>query len=412
MEFFEIYLSRFSKSGKKVTELSRFKRLCEALGNPHEYLRFIHVAGTNGKGSVSEYMAASLIADGQKVGKFTSPYVLKLNERIMIDYEEIDDDALSETMKKICRATDKLGETGYSQFELLTAAAFVYFKEKNLDIVIMEAGIGGLYDCTNIITPLVSVISKIDYDHCELLGDTLSQIAAHKAGIIKPGVPCVLYPNEPEAMEVLENGVASFVKPDVEKLRINEMSVFGNSFSYDGDAYSTTMGGRHQVMNAITAIEALQLLNVSQTSIKRGLNTALLMARMQVISQNPKVIIDGAHNISGVKAAAELVLRLPCKKVVIFGMLENKDFAGALEILSDIADEFVLVDDFDPKATSRELLLARLSELRFDKKRIRHKNLTDALEFAKKIANGGLVLSSGSLYLSGKLLRQHRTTHA
>ncbi|MCL2087310.1 MAG: Mur ligase family protein [Oscillospiraceae bacterium] len=393
-----------------MRDLSRFSLLCKALGEPQNGQRFVHIAGTNGKGSISEYIATALTAHGLKVGKFTSPYILRINERIKIDYQDIDDDILSGLLKEVEVAVKKT-TADYSQFELLTAAAFIYFKRESTDIAIIETGIGGALDCTNVIKPELTVISKIDYDHCDVLGERVVDIARHKAGIIKKGVACVVSPNIKEVSDVLNAAAqavgAAVTTVDEKALHIKEMSLFGNSFSYKGVDFNTTMGGRHQVINAVTAVEALQLLNVSQTAIKRGLNTAVLKARMQVVSSaRPTIVVDGAHNPSAVVAAVELTQRLPCRKIIVFGILNNKDYSDVLGQLAKMADEFVLVDDFSPNARKTADLLTALSQFRFNKNDIHIKKTNDAIEFAKQKAQGGLVMSCGSLYLAGKVLKK------
>ena len=188
------YINSFTKSGAPVADLSRFKALAAALGNPQDKLRFVHVAGTNGKGSLCEYISCGLISAGLKTGKFTSPYIMRLEERFQLDNVQISAELLAQCCGQVAQAVEKTGRTDYSQFEILTAMAFLFYLEEKADVVVLETGIGGTLDCTNVITPLLSVITTVDVDHRQILGDTVEAVAAHKAGIIKQGVPVVLSP--------------------------------------------------------------------------------------------------------------------------------------------------------------------------------------------------------------------------
>lgn len=410
MEFYQQYLEKYTRLGTPITNLSRFAMLCEKLGNPHQLLRFVHLAGTNGKGSICEYMSSALIADGRRVGKFTSPYVIRINERISVNDTNISDEDLSFKMKIVADAVEKCDDKRFSQFELLTAAALIYFVSSRTDIVILEAGIGGTLDCTNIVTPLISVIGKIDFDHCGILGNSLTEIATHKAGIIKEGIPCVAYPDLPETLEVHKKTArkkrSTLITPSMTDLTIHEHSVFGNVFTYKDEKYSTTMGGEHQVYNAVTAIEALEMLHVTSSSIKQGLNTAMIQARLQVLKKNPLIVIDGAHNVDGIEAAAKLVGALPCRKTAVFGSFVGKDYENGLLKLLPRVDKVVFVDDFADNTVPVSDMVRRAKEIRFDGGNVFVKPTKEALPFAESISEVGMVLVCGSLYLAGAILRE------
>ncbi|MBQ2581431.1 MAG: bifunctional folylpolyglutamate synthase/dihydrofolate synthase, partial [Ruminococcus sp.] len=256
------FINQFTHSGKPVTDLSRIRRLLGALGDPQDKLAFVHIAGTNGKGSVAEMFNRIFISAGLKTGCFTSPFILRYNDRIRIDGCDIPDSELSQIAETVSKAVDELPEKDdFSQFEITQAIAFLYFVKHACDIVVLETGLGGLLDCTNVITsPLLTVITTIDLDHTAILGDTVAQIAAQKAGIIKPGVPCVLSANNPdEAVDVVraaaqKNG-SQLVIPDITTAVVTHADHFGSRFEYGGQQYTLSMAGMHQVTNALTVIE-------------------------------------------------------------------------------------------------------------------------------------------------------------
>ena len=281
--------------------LERISELLEKLGNPQNKLKFIHVAGTNGKGSTCTMLSSVYKQAGYKTGLYTSPYIVDFRERMQIGGEYIPQDTLA-------RLTKRVKDTGVvvTEFEFITALAMLWFLEENCDIVILEVGLGGRFDATNIIkAPLCSVIMKIDYDHTAILGDTIEQITAEKCGIIKDNAPTVSYPlQEPAALNVIVEHNAHTVVPNLNNLEIVSSGIKGNSFIYNGAEYSTKLIGQHQVYNAITAIEAVNAagLKVSQADIVTGIKNAQIPARMELISENPLVFLDGAHNPNGAEA--------------------------------------------------------------------------------------------------------------
>jgi dihydrofolate synthase/folylpolyglutamate synthase len=397
----------FSTSGKPVTDLSRFTALCDALGNPQRALRFIHIAGTNGKGSVSEFMACALINAGYKTGKFTSPYIFDIRERIQLQNRLISKKDFNECLHEAMSAARQTG-ADFSQFEILTAAAFLYYKKKNAGIVVLETGIGGLLDCTNVVTPDISVITSIGFDHSDVLGFELSDIAKHKAGIIKDA-PCVMYPLQERAAYVeiklqCEKTGAELIIPDTDALGGEKISVYGNEFCYKGVKFSTFMGGRHQVLNALTAIEALQAFGVADKNITAGLKRAQIPARLQIIKKNPLVVLDGAHNKPGIAAVKDVFAAWRVRKAVVFGILNGKDYLGALQELSPFAHYFVFTDGFAENAVSCSDLYRAAMIYGFPGEFIYTvSEAKRAVELAEELAGGGLVLVTGSLRLAGAI---------
>ncbi|MCL1903441.1 MAG: Mur ligase family protein [Oscillospiraceae bacterium] len=304
-------------------------------------IKYIHVAGTNGKGSVCAFIADSLIAAGKKTGKFTSPHVLDIAERITINNIPISHN----TLERLCGQIDCPRET--PQFERLMNAAFIYFAENDVEYAVIETGIGGLKDCTNRITPIISVITKISLDHTEILGETIEEIAFHKAGIIKEGVPVVTDPTQSER-------VMRVIKATATKKRARLIIPEQN------EGFKLNMAGRHQQHNAATAAATMRCLGVAPNFSKTK-----LIARMEVVSKNPLIIVDGAHNHDGICAVTAEFDSLPHKnKVIIEGEIPCKNYQACTE------------------------------EIRY------------AIKLAKDIVGeDGAVLICGSLYLAGEALK-------
>lgn len=403
------YINSFTKSGAPVRDLSRFSALMNKLGNPQNGLKYIHIAGTNGKGSISEYTALALQMSGYKVGKFTSPFIVKLEERIQINSEYISEKDLADFCTRVKNAAGS--EIPYSQFEILTAIAFLYFAWEECDYVVLEVGIGGDLDCTNIITPQVSVITTIDYDHCALLGNTLTEIAGHKAGIIKESVPCVISPYQSEEVlrvlrEKAKQVKSELIEPDMMSFYAIFSGFLGNVFGFENKHWKTKMGGVHQCANAITAILALRALNdkrVTESKIEYAIANAQLPARLEVISRKPWLIIDGAHNPSGMTAAKRLLSQEKQCGCIVIGMLKTKDYHKALHTILPAFDSqcAVLVDYFSKDAVPCEELRKEMDNYRITV--VNANSANDALDKAKKLARGKPVFCTGSLYLASTL---------
>jgi dihydrofolate synthase/folylpolyglutamate synthase len=409
------YIDSFSKLGGKVTDLSRFARICRALGNPQEKLLFVHVAGTNGKGSTVRMIADSLRLAGYRTGEFTSPYISVWNDRIRIDGVNISNDELSSIVSEIKPIFDDAPDK-YSQFELATAIAFIYFAAKKCDVVVLETGIGGRLDCTNIIeNTIISVITSVSLDHVEILGHTLSEIAAEKAGIIKEKRPVVLSPYQKSDVFrtvylAASRNKSEFITPDTEKLRVSEKAFPINRFKYKGFSYELKMVGRHQIENALTAIETLQFLRecgfpkLRYSNIFEGLKNAVVPSRCQVISENPYILLDGAHNPDAMMRLADFVRDLPrYPKIMITAMRGDKDFENTIRMITRHIDFAYCVDGIFPGGADARTLAAQ-----FD--RASCVSVTDALSLAAAAAgNDGAVIIAGSLYLAAALQKYIKT---
>ena len=395
-----VYLDSFTKSGKPVTDLSRFAGLMSALGDPQKNIRFVHVAGTNGKGSVCEYISQGLINSGLTVGKFTSPYINFLEERIQLNNVPVSKEVFAELMTQVKAAADSTGCRDYSQFELLTAAAFLYYRD--CDIAVIETGIGGTLDCTNIIDPVLSVITTVDLDHCAILGNTPAQIAAHKAGIIKPNRPAVTAPLQyEEVLEVLreraERVSAELIVPKNEELQVLSVTPEGTGFCYKNENFHTKMCGEHQAVNAVAAIEALRLLGVSEGNIRFGLETAAVPARMERLGD---WVIDGAHNLSGARAVAGFLSAQEGRKLLVTGMLASKDWQGSLDMLLPLFDEVIAVDFFAQDAVPAERIEALCGK--HGKHCVKAGSALEAVKLAESLQDD-LKIVCGSLYLCGRM---------
>lgn len=403
------YLSSFTKSGKPVSDLSRFKGLMSELGNVQNDLKYIHIAGTNGKGSVSEYIAEGLQLAGYRTGKFTSPYINRIEERIQLNGEPISENELGVYIGRVKEAAEKTGCGDYSQFEILNAAAFLYYSSEKCDYVVLEAGIGGLLDCTNIIDPLLSVITTVDLDHCGLLGDNVEQIAVHKAGIIKSGRTVITAPfQQRSVLDIIEKKAketgSKVIIPPNEELKLLSAGFEGTCFMYKGHEYKTGMCGKHQMVNAVTSVEALKALEVSDEYVSIALEKAAVPARMERIGG---FIVDGAHNVSGARSVTSLIKEQRGEKTLIVGILKSKDYKGVLKELLPEFDFVIAVDFFSPDAVS-------VNEIREYAKSIGYscsiaETPEKAVDFAMAF-HSDIKMVCGSLYLCG-IMRKAINNH-
>ena len=407
------YLQQFSKSGKPVKDLSRMQSLLEELGNPQEQLRFVHIAGTNGKGSVVAYGSAAAIAAGIQTGQFTSPFVRHYQDRIQVNGTDISDDRLCALCEQVtaCHVSKAC-----SQFEVTLAIALLYFVEQKCELVFLETGLGGLLDATNVIKdPLVSVITSISFDHMAILGNTLPEIATQKAGIIKEHCPVVVSPDNPALVRSIMQETAAekhttVTIPEMQACTILQRSLTETKFSYQNQVYTLHMPGKHQIANALTAIETLHILQQSgfpipETAIQAALPTVQLPARVQILQKDPLVLMDGGHNASGVAALTEVLKDYGSHPMIaILGMVKGKDYQTAVKELSDVLDVVFCVDDFSLQAVPAAELAACFPPT-ISTTCLPHKAAFQAaLEQAKQ--NHGCVVISGSLYLSSAFLEQ------
>ncbi len=330
------YIHSLYKFGS-MPGLERVTQLLEVVGNPHNSLKFIHVAGTNGKGSVCAMAAKIFESAGYKVGLYTSPFVLSFRERIQINGKFISKRALASLTKKLLN-------TGIvvTEFEFITAMAFMYFKSQKCDIVVLETGLGGRLDATNVIkAPLVSVITSISLDHTAVLGNTVEQITAEKCGIIKQGCKVVSSAQCEQAMSVIKQKAPDVIVPYGYKTLRSDFD--GQKFIYNNEEFATSLLGEHQIENAVTAIEAVKAsgMKVSKQDITRGLQNVLHPARMEIIRKEPLIILDGAHNPSGAKALEKLVKGKNLCAIV--GVMADKDYNKVLECTAPYFENIVTV---------------------------------------------------------------------
>lgn len=380
--------------------LERIALLLELMGNPHKKMKYIHIAGTNAKGSVCAFLQASLTHSGLKTGKYTSPNLIKVNERISIDGNDINDSEmtalLSEIEEKAHEVKKSLGEYP-SQFEIWTAMAFLYFKRKNCDIVILETGLGGRFDATNVIEEnVMSIITKIALDHTEYLGGTVEKIAFEKCGIIKKNSIVVSTRQEKAAEEVIkrrameENSKLYFAKAP-------KSSEFKDIYEKYGDVF-LSLGGLHQLENASIAATALKALGINEKSIEYGLTHAAHNARFELMAKNPSVIFDGGHNPDGIASLKSSLLRYygSDKKIFVCAFMKDKDIKSSLELIKPLAEEicFTRVKGNERSASEKQLFDIA------DSLNIKHsffENAGDAVNYS--LGKNRTVVICGSLYL-------------
>ena len=344
-----------------VPGLSRIQALCDAMGNPERGLRFVHVAGTNGKGSTVAYLSSILRAAGYRVGSFTSPYVRTFNERIAIDGKPVSNYMLASATETVRAYADKL-EDKPTEFELITAIGFEIFRRKKCDIVVLEVGLGGRFDSTNVIpAPLCSVITGIALDHMQLLGDTLAKIAWEKAGIIKAGSPVVTAALAPEAARVIaaEADVCHVPRTVVDPaaIRVASQSLDGIVLDYKVRKHlHTSLVGLYQPRNIALVCEVVDVLRsvgiaIPEDAVRRGIAETRWQARFELLSRDPLVIYDGGHNEEGVRAAVDTVKALALGKVVLVsGVMRDKAYEKMVAILAEVADIAYTLTPDNPRA--------------------------------------------------------------
>lgn len=345
--------------------LSRISALCRALGHPERRFPAIHIAGTNGKGSTSAMLAAILRAAGYRTALFTSPYIYRFGERIQIDGVPIPDDALCRVIEEIRPQVDAM-EDRPTEFELITAAAFVYFAKEKVDVAVIEVGMGGRLDATNVIpSPLLSVITGISLDHTAYLGDTETAIAREKAGILKSGAPAVAGLVSPAVREVLKAEAEtrgtqiSFVERA--QLRIEAVTPEGTRFSYGGwEDMQIPFAAVYQPNNAALVLEAIPPLRkaglaLTDAAVRQGMATVRWPGRFEYFSHGPDVIFDGSHNPEGIAAAAESIRRLYGGQILLLtGVMRDKDFSSMIGALAPMCARVFCVRPDNPRALAAD----------------------------------------------------------
>lgn len=409
--------------------LDRTRKLMELLGNPQDRLKFVHVAGTNGKGSVSAMTAAALTEAGYVTGLYTSPFILRFNERMRVNGRDIADDELAEITEYVRPFAESM-EDKPTEFELITAIAFVYFDRHGCDVVVLEVGMGGALDSTNIIkTPCLSIITGIAMDHTAFLGDTPAKIAAQKAGIIKSGVP-VLFGTQHGSFDAGESGGldesdreevarviraeaqrkgAPFYSVDLDSLNIHSRTLDGCDFSFDGKDYHIPLLGLYQPYNAAIALTACKLLreqgmDISYDTVRRGLEGVEWKGRFEILSRKPLVISDGAHNPEGIDAAVRSAREyFSGKKInILTGVMADKDYDYMIESISRVALRAYTVRPDNSRALDASEYAKDF--LRHGVSATSYRSVKDAMEAAIAEHPDVPLLCVGSLYMYGEVV--------
>ncbi len=360
-----IYWIEHIKRKEKRTSLDRMSRLLNILGNPEKAYKTIHIAGTNGKGATAEFTSSILIKQGYNVGRFVSPYILRFNERIVVNKEEISDLELLNLTNFIYPIIEKYNND-YDDivpfFEVVTLIGFLYFKLKNVDYAVIECGLGGKLDATNVIEPICSIIPSVGYDHMKVLGNTLEEIASHKLGIVKrnsilvTGVEKSLYKQFEEDC-ALKNTKCYFISKD----DLNVKSSFNKtSFMLDNVFYETNLLGSFEALNASLAIKALSILtHPTYEEIEAALLNMFWPGRLELINNNPLTILDGGHNISAINEVVNSLKEIDAniKYNIIYTALSDKESDKVIDKLSEIANSFIITTIDDPRAKDPNILM-------------------------------------------------------
>ena len=408
------YIYKERKSNKDKKDNSRMKAFLNKIGNPEKNLKFVHVTGTNGKGSTTTMIANILSQSGYTVGKFVSPYIISFNERIQINNEFISDEDLEKYINILNPVIEEMEKDGDAPigFEIITAIAFMYYKEKNCDIVCLEVGLGGRLDPTNVIeNTLVSVITLIDYDHMELLGDTIEKIAEEKCGIIKKGKITITYPKQnKEALQVIRNYCQKYNNklyiPNLKNLDIIKSNHNINYFSYKGTYYKLNLIGEYQIYNALLAILAANVLitlgyKISFSAITNGLFNSKMPARLEKVSDSSLVYIDGSHNVAGARTLKDFMHEYKGKKsYAIMGFTKGKHYKEFLDEVGSTFSEIVFVkytNDYKiGEDTDKLLEYAKTLGI----EATAFNSLEEAYNYVKSKDNSDIIVITGSLYLA------------
>ncbi|OFK80989.1 folylpolyglutamate synthase/dihydrofolate synthase family protein [Peptoniphilus sp. HMSC062D09] len=391
--------------------LDNIKELLNIFEKPQDKLKIIHITGTNGKGSVASFIENALIENSYKIGKFTSPYITNIREEIEINNEEISEEEFAKLATEVRVKVEELDEKKIfvSGFEILTSIAYIYFARNNLDFAVMEVGMGGRVDATNVMEKSIPVFCHISLDHANILGDTIGKIAHEKGGIIKENSQVFSYPQDEEARAELKklskeknSSFYEFSQDEVEILSSNEE---GNIFNFrDHKNVEISLIGDHQALNASLALMVLDFLKkdyvLDEEKIKEGLKKAKNIGRTECLSKDPLIIIDGSHNLDSIERIEESVKKFKYKKLILgFSLLKDKDHDHILRKIENIADKIVLTEIDSDRLTDLKDLEAEFKK--FSKKEIYPiKNREEAVEKTLSLAGeGDMILWCGSLYL-------------
>nr|WP_312289624.1 folylpolyglutamate synthase/dihydrofolate synthase family protein [Clostridium chromiireducens] len=405
--------------------LERTLRILELLGNPQKKLKLIHIAGTNGKGSTTAMISKMLRGFGYKVGMYTSPYLQEFEERIQINGENINKSVLVKLLEEVKRAIDKVVEEGYehpTEFEIITALMFLHFYKEEVDYGVIEVGLGGRLDSTNVLTPIVSVITSISFDHTNILGNNLKDIAKEKAGIIKENKPVILYPQEQEVEEVVSrvareknSKVFNVIKESGKLIDINyedfnqivEVKTERNTYNIN-----FPLLGEHQILNLAVAINTIEVLcdeekiEIDRNIIEKSLEDVKWIGRLEVLSKKPSIVIDGAHNIDGIKALRKNISKyFKFNKIyLLLGILADKQVKEMIEVITPIAEKVYALTPHSERAELSEDLKKEI--LNYNPNTIAIENYEEAFSLVlKEAGEQDLILISGSLYMIGDMRR-------
>ena len=403
-----------------VLELSSMRVLAEKVGNPQDDLKFIHIAGTNGKGSVLATISTILTGAGYSVGRYISPTIFSYRERIQVNEEYISKEAFAGHMTRLVRAIEQMKEEGFespSPFEIETVLSFLYFKEKKCDLVVLESGMGGRDDATNIVeNTVLAVLTSISMDHMEYLGETLVEIALNKAGIIKPGAVVVCARQEPEVEEAIwayctERGNSLVVAKPSEAV-VRESTIEGQTFRYHGEEVSTNLVGAHQIENAVLVLECIGALrhlgyDISKETMCEGFLATRWNGRFTLLSKEPYFIVDGAHNPAAAeKLEQSLKMYFPKRRFIfIMGMFKDKQYAKITKMMAPMASWVFTIETPDnPRALGAKELAEVVSE--YNHHVIACETIEDAVKQSIKAANEeDVVVAFGSLSFIGEITR-------
>ncbi len=416
------YIHESHKFGIRLG-LDNIKKLLELLGNPQENLKIIHVAGTNGKGSTCSFISSILKESGYKVGLYTSPFLETFTERIRVNEKNIPEEEVAKIIYLIKQKIEIMVKDGYSyptEFEIVTAMAFYYYNQEEVDFVVLEVGLGGRYDATNVIDkPLASVITSISLDHIGVLGDTLAKIAFEKGGIIKEGCSTIVYPQNKEVKKVIKNICdevkSAYIECNFKDTYIKESNINFQKYDciIDGKEYKDLeikLIGEHQVNNSVLALNVINYinskenLNIDEESIRRGLKETKWPGRIEKIKEDPMIIIDGAHNEEGATSLGNFIDKYfeDKNKILVIGMLEDKDISSVLDILIPRFNKVIATTPDNPRAIHANKLTEKIEKYNVE---IKCKpKIEDAVICALKGSNeNDVIICAGSLYMIGNI---------
>ncbi|HCX65717.1 MAG TPA: bifunctional folylpolyglutamate synthase/dihydrofolate synthase [Eubacteriaceae bacterium] len=420
------YIHGSYQFGEKIG-LENITKLLHYLDNPHKKVKCIHVAGTNGKGSTCNMISATLAKNGYKTGLYTSPYLEVFTERIQINGKQIPKKDLADTTETVKKAIDRMvldGNPVPSEFEIVTAIGFQYFYQEKVDIVVLEVGMGGRFDATNVIdTPVLSIITTIAMDHVQYLGDTIEKIAFEKTGVIKKNIPVVVYPQAENVLQVIRNEAqkknAPIIIPNKENVSVEKYDLFGQQIFYQKKDspfqdlhFTLSLLGAHQSMNALVALTALEKLlefgyRITRESIQAAMPSIQFPGRFEKLHENPTIFIDGAHNISGFLSLETTLKTYFDQKVdFVLGILEDKDYTAMVRILLPYARSISTVTPNNPRALPAKSLAENI-EKTFDMKEVRaYDSIKTAALDALASEPDDVVIFVGSLYMIGEARTQ------